>query len=267
MKKNSKSKKDEEDEENGISTRTVRSTQQQQQQKPLPDDFHCHEQYVALWGNLLLTEIKAQIISDVTSVCSPNLPLSKLAQPVDVIVKNMSKRSNGGDSEDNYSEFLTLNISSSNQGRFGNGGGGGGNGRGGTFISRNEFVQNEMVLLITEPSFLDQANKGNLKVNTSGSDGRSAKKSTYCMMTLLSNASPFVSGRLGVVGIVMQRSKNLKSGLVVQISKRFLKGNTPDRFNLCLLRLGYSVTGKFSVDVYVYVYVFIDCHHAESVKI
>ena len=236
---------------------SIKKQQQQQHQQenkekiepPLPEDFHCHEQYVALWSPLLLREIKAQIISDVTSLKSSSVPLSKFAQSVNVTVKNSGSSRSG---EENYSDFLTLNISAQAQDpaggkgggqRYG-GGGGGAQGRNAKMVqhhaSRNEFVQNEMVLLITEPSFLDQACKGSLKVDSSAESG---KKSSYCMMTLLSNASQFAKGRLGVVGIVKQRSKSLKSGLIVQISKRLLKSSAPETFGSCLLRLGHCVTG------------------------
>ena len=244
-----------------IKTRIVTSatagskvTNETSQQKiiALPDEFHCHEQYSALWSPLLISEIKAQIISDITTpLKTQSVPLSNLAQPVKVIVKHPNGNKNR---EENYNEYLTLNISMLNQGRSHKQSGQHGSmalssSRGAKSVqhsmSRNEFVQNELILLMTEPSFLDQASKGLLKDNNS-SDDSAKKKSTYSMMTLLSNASPLINSRLGIVGVVTQRSKSLQSGLVAHISRRLLKRDAPIEFELCLIRLGHCVTGTFS---------------------
>ncbi len=217
--------------------------------RPLPDEFHCHEQYIALWSPLLLREAKAQIMSDVSSLHTTSSPLSKYVQPVQVTVKNAGSSSNNSD-EDHLTLSITLSSQdqrSSSQRQTISNHRGGPQGRSAkiaqNLISRNEYVQNEMVYLITEPSFLDQACKGTLK-GMDDSNGKS-NTSTYCMMSLILNSSPFSKGKLGVVGVVSQRCKNLKNGLLVQISKRLLKENAPSQFNLFLLRLGHSVTGKF----------------------
>ncbi len=232
---------DDDDTNHRIGDNTSQSKQQQQQ--PLPDEFHCHEQYTASFCPLLLHEIKAQIISDVTTLKTQQvIQLSKMVQAVKAVIKLPS----GCKSRDeNYNDYLTLHITapSKNHGRIGHSTvcGSGGGGYSSSFRSnRSEFVQNEMVLLITEPSFLDQAFKGNLKLNKNNG----TKKSAYSMATLLSNASPFVRDRLGVVGVVMQRSKNLQSGVVIQISDGLLKNNVGKEFDICLLRLGHCVTGK-----------------------
>lgn len=229
------------------------SQSKQQQQQSLPDEFHCHEQYTASFCPLLLNEIKAQIISDVTTLKTQQvIPLSKMVQAVKAVIKLPSGCKSR---EENYNDYLTLHITapSNNHGRIGHNSSNSSSSAGGgyssssrsnkipqQFMSRSEFVQNEMVLLITEPSFLDQAFKGNLKLNKSNG----TKKSAYSMATLLSNASPFVVNRLGVVGVVMQRSKNLQSGVVIQISDGLLKNNVGKEFDICLLRLGHCVTCK-----------------------
>jgi hypothetical protein len=223
--------------------------------QPLPIDFHCYQQYIALWSPLLLDEIKSQIISDVTSMKSSSVPvLSKLMEPVNVIVKDAKSNRNA---EENG--IITLNIHATDQpGRKGIAAGGyhspsnrstvsssTSSSRGAKmsqhFFTRKEFAPNELVLLITEPTFLDQASTGNLKVNHN--QDRSSTQSSYSLLTLLSNASPFTNGKLGTVGIVMHRSKNLKNGLVVQISSRVLKRSAGDSFNICLFRLGHCITG------------------------
>jgi hypothetical protein len=204
--------------------------------KPLPDDFDCVEEYVALWAPLQLTETKAQILSDVIS--ARTVSYQKLTQPILATPKRIS---------DSYSEHLTLDLLTrsehigpdgdksekhSNLSRkrtnVGSGGGGG----------QMEFVQNDLVLITCDSSIVEQAYKGTLRPPDT--------KSSYSMSSLLSMASPFLEGRLAIVGVVVARCKGL-DGLVVNVSKRLWKDASLGARELFLLKLGTNVTGELCI--------------------
>jgi len=204
--------------------------------QPLPDDFDCVEQYVALWAPLQLEETKAQILSDVIS--SRTVSFQKLTQPIQATPRRTS---------DSYSEHLALDIvsrsvvagpndgassqntSNSISRKRSNAGGGGGG---------VEFLQNDLVLITCDSSIVEQAYKGTLRPPDT--------KSSYSMSSLLSMASPFVEGRLAIVGVVSARCKGL-DGLVVNVSKRLWKDKSLGARDLFLLKLGTNVTGEFFI--------------------
>ena len=206
--------------------------------QPLPDDFDCVEQYVALWAPLQLEETKAQILSDVIS--NRTVSFQKLTQPIQATPKRTS---------DTYSEHLTLDIvsrsdvagagpndgvSSQNTSnaiarKRSNAGGGG-----------VEFLQNDLVLITCDSSIVEQAYKGTLRPPDT--------KSSYSMSSLLSMASPFVEGRLAIVGVVSARCKGL-DGLVVNVKKLLWKDKSLGARDLFLLKLGTNVTGEFFIEM------------------
>jgi len=199
--------------------------------QPLPDEFHCYEQYIALWAPLQMKETKAQILSDISS-SNRTVSFQKLTVPIQATPQKAST--------DSYTECLSLQIASrtpakayassknANKRAAGmensNGGGGG----------QNDFAQNDLVLITCDASIVEQASKGIL---------RPPDKSSYSISSLLSLASPFVEGRLAIVGVVAHRCKSL-DGLVVQVSRRLWKPSSMGVCDLFLLRLGSNVTGE-----------------------
>ena len=95
--------------------------------------------------------------------------------------------------------------------------------------------------LETDSSIVEQAYKGTLRPPDT--------KSSYSMSSLLSMASPFVEGRLAIVGVVSARCKGL-DGLVVNVSKRLWKDTKSlGARDLFLLKLGTNVTGEFFIEM------------------
>ena len=215
--------------------------------QPLPDDFDCVQEYVALWAPLQLKETKAQILAHVIS--NRTVSFQNITQPMQATPKRMS---------DSYSEHLTLDIVSRNENHghvTGNSSGhantnGSGSGDSNVFRKRSnvsvgssggggggqiEFMQNDLVLITCDSSIVEQAYKGTLRPPD--------RKSSYSMSSLLSMASPFIEGRLAIVGVVNGRCKGL-DGLVVNVSKRLWKDASLGARDLCLLKLGTNVTGE-----------------------
>ncbi len=202
--------------------------------QPLPDKFHCCEQYIALWAPLLSRETKAQILSEISST-SGSVPWSKLISPVKVTAKG--KMSNATVIR---SDHLILEIESRTAiipkaprgvaplpvpASIG--------------INQADFSPNDLVLITCDPSVVEQASNGVLKVPDT--------PSSYSMTSLLSLASPFLDHRLGVVGVVEQRSRSLHTSgsLMVQVSRRLWKPSSIGvACDLFLIRLGSNVTGK-----------------------
>ena len=206
--------------------------------QPLPDDFDCVEQYVALWAPLQLEETKAQILSDVLS--NRTVSFQKLTQPIQATPKRASET---------YSEYLTLDIVSRSDVAGAGPNDGVSSQNSSNAISRKrsnagggvEFLQNDLVLITCDSSIVEQAYKGTLRPPDT--------KSSYSMSSLLSMASPFVEGRLAIVGVVSARCKGL-DGLVVNVSKRLWKDTKSlGARDLFLLKLGTNVTGEFFIEM------------------
>ena len=103
-----------------------------------------------------------------------------------------------------------------------------------------EFMQNDLVLITCDSSIVEQAYKGIL---------RPPDKSSYSMSSLLSLNSPFVDGRLAIMGTVTQRCKSLDA-LVVQVSRRLWKPTSMGASDLFLLRLGSNITGEWRMTIH-----------------
>jgi hypothetical protein len=197
--------------------------------EPLPDEFHCPEEYIARWAPLQIQETKAQILAEMSS--NRTVSYQTLTVPVQVTPKKDNKN-------DSYSECIWLNIAQtsapgsannhmSNSSRT--------NSRRSSDSSQTDFLPNDLILLTCDSSIVEQAYKGIL---------RPPDKSSYSMTSLLSLQSPFVEGRLAVVGTVTQRCRNLDS-LVIQVSRRLWKPTSMGPSELFLLRLGSNITGEY----------------------
>lgn len=199
--------------------------QSQTTAESLPDEFDSIEEYIASWAPLQLTETKAQILSDIIASIQSNAHVLKTTQAVQVTPKR----------SDSYSEILTLDILSKTI-----------NGKqtsmkhGNMFPppqKRNEsgieFLQNDLVLISCEMTILEQAIKGKLDF----------QKTSYSMANMLSMASPFINGRLAVIGVVSNKCRSV-DGLVVNISRRLWKDQNFGARDLFLFRIGGNVTGK-----------------------
>ncbi len=199
-------------------------------QQPLPDEFHCLEEYIARWAPLQIKETKAQILSEMSS--NRTMSYQKVTVPVQVTPQKI-----GG--SDSYSECLVLEIASRSSSGSGNAAmdpsAGRASRRPGDPSGQTEFLQNDLVLITCDSSIVEQAYKGIL---------RPPDKSTYSMSSLLSLHSPFVEGRLAIVGTVKQRCKSLDA-LKVQVQRRLWKPTSKCSSELFLLRLGSNITGEF----------------------
>jgi hypothetical protein len=216
--------------------------------QPLPDAFHCPEEYIARWAPLQIKETKAQILSDMSS--NRTMSYQKITMPIQATPKK-------GGRDGSYSECLELKITSRSVGHSGTGNGNGtasfsnaasssapsasrANARRSGDSGHTEFMQNDLVLITCDSSIVEQAYKGIL---------RPPDKSSYSMSSLLSLNSPFVDGRLAIMGTVTQRCKSLDA-LVVQVSRRLWKPTSMGASDLFLLRLGSNITGEWRMTIH-----------------
>ena len=204
-------------------SRTNESNQSSEQDGPvIPDTFHCAEQYIATWAPLQLKETKAQIISDVCSSLSSGESSTRAScLPVTVTPPKQTP-------DHSHLDFLSVQITYRNIHKpqpatnhsF-------------SALLGTEYAVNDLVLLVCDPSILEQALQGRLQIPVI--------HSSYSINSLLSLASPFVDNRLGIIGIVTTRGKMSDNCLTVSIAQQLWK-NKRRSHELFLLRLGSNVT-------------------------
>lgn len=193
-----------------------------QEDPVIPNTFHCVEQYIATWAPLQLKETKAQIISDVCSSLSVGESSARVScLPVTVAPSKQT-------AVQSRSDCISIKITRrsiekpqpvSNQSS--------------SAIIGTEFAANDLVLLVCDPSLVEQALLGTLQMPV--------VRSSYSINSLLSLASPFVDNRLGIIGIVTTWGKVSDHGLTVSVAKQLWK-NKRGSSDLFLLGLGSNVT-------------------------
>ena len=174
----------------------------------LPDKFESHQQYKALWSPLLLRESKSQIISDILSSTDINII------PVNVTPTLEIDRDN---------DIITLKIRHRSSSRVNN------SVRSGEF--KRGYFTNDLILLTTDPSSIENAFKGVLN-----------NENDTNTISLLSFKS-IVTERRGIIGVVANRSR-IDGNLLVNVSRRLCDPNWVDSVDMALLRVKYQITGE-----------------------